>query len=670
MKTVIPWTVLLAALVGFRPTVAAEAVPADEKLKPGLVYVFFDDAGFQRPGSHGIQAGVKNHGVATAVKSHGVDPRVDLRIEGISGFSRLWLGYLRFPKGGQVTIRAEVDNGMRLYLGQRRVLDAWSADKPREGRIHVEAGQTLPLRVEYFQSGGPSFLRLGWQWEGRPHELIPAEAFRHTEEQWTLARAIAKGTESTGLGAAPRVVSAPNGSEEFRSGVYQKPGKQPRPRAATVRLRSGPHLFIDDFLIEQSQNVKRRVNCPGRDPGIPNPLITGREDHCVAPYMTVVRDSRTARFRIWYNVYKEKEKDGSARFAQMESEDGIHWIRPHRVLEDPGPINFGCSVLDEGPGFQEPEKRYKLAWWANGGMNIATSSDGLQWTMLRPFPVFRHNHDINNIFWDPIRNRYTATASVYVEGPTWSGVRRNTMHTTSLDLLHWEKPWYVITADDDLEEGQTQFYGMHGYLARGDLMIGLVKILHDDWRAADTPQGAFGVGYTTLAWTRDGRYWVRDLQPFFQPDPDAAAWDHAHAWLDFQLPVGDEVYLYYGGYKYGHKMDRWEGRQIGLVKMVRDRYVSRDAGPQGGVLRTPPVILAGKAMTVNAVVKGELRVRLLDEAGRPYPGFDAHDCDPLRGDLLTHPVRWTAPLSDLKDKPVQLEFLLRDAQLYGFELAP
>ena len=41
------------------------------------------------------------------------------------------------------------------------------------------------------------------------------------------------------------------------------------------------------------------------------------------------------------------------KFAKsfMESEDGIHWIRPHRVLDDPASINFGSSVIDEGPNF-------------------------------------------------------------------------------------------------------------------------------------------------------------------------------------------------------------------------------------------------------------------------------------------------------------------------------
>ena len=69
MKTTILSTVLSMAWVGFSPA-AEETAPPDESLKPGLVYVFFDDAGFQRPGSHGIEAGVKDHGVVTAVDSY------------------------------------------------------------------------------------------------------------------------------------------------------------------------------------------------------------------------------------------------------------------------------------------------------------------------------------------------------------------------------------------------------------------------------------------------------------------------------------------------------------------------------------------------------------------------------------------------------------------------
>jgi len=475
----------------------------------------------------------------------------------------------------------------------------------------------------------------------------------------------------------------PTGKEVFRSNIYRPGQVVPERGQGPIRLGLGPHLFVDDYLIQSSTKVKRRVNRPQRDYQIPNPLVTGKEDHSGQNQVNVIRDPDTGRFRIWYNSYKDQYKDGKSRFATMESADGIHWIRPHQVLNDPGEIVYGCSVLDDGPNVDDPSQRYKLAWWSwtwtrrspghnivspTGGLTIATSADGLAWTRLKHEPVLYHNHDINDLFRDTLRDHYVAIVSGYTTGPHWSGKRRVTMQSTSKDLINWEAPWFIITPDDPVDKGQTQFYAIGGHLIRGDLWIGLVKVLRDDLVSPGVPKGAYGVGYTTLAWTRDGKHWTRDREPFFEPDPDVNAWDHAHAWLDYQLPVDDEVYIYYGGYKSGHKWNRFEERQIGLVRMKRDRYVSRDAGPEGGTLRTPPVVLAGQTITVNAAVKGELRVELLDGSGKPIPGFAASDCEPLRGDDLAHRVRFKRTLTTLQDKPVHVAFHLRDAKLYGFAL--
>lgn len=35
-------------------------------------------------------------------------------------------------------------------------------------------------------------------------------------------------------------------------------------------------------------------------------------------------------------------------------------------------------------------------------------------------------------------------------------------------------------------------------------------------------------------------------------------------WADCQLVVGDEMFIYYGGYARGHKVERFTERQIGL----------------------------------------------------------------------------------------------------------
>ncbi|MBI3920109.1 MAG: hypothetical protein HY318_01730, partial [Armatimonadetes bacterium] len=380
--------------------------PLPDKLDPGLVCVFFNDTSFQRPASHGMDAGIKNHGEAVEIRSCDVEGQVDMEITGVGNFSKLWLGFIKIPASGDVTFTGEADNGLRLYIGSKCVIDGWSLDGLREGKTHAKGGQILPLRLDYFQDGGPAFLRLFWEWEGHRQELVPSSAFYHSEDDMKHAKAIAEGKEPATPGSMTPAVTAPKGDEAINATLYRPSAEGTKRGSKPVRLRPGPHLFIDDFLVENSQGLVRRVNCPVRDPAIPNPLITGKDDECNGPYMTVLRDPEAGRFRIWYNTNKVRFQDGSSHVSYLESDDGIHWLRPHRVLKDPGPMNFGSAVIDEGPNFREKGKRYKLAWWSEGGLQIAVSPDGLEWTRPTPHPVLYHNHDITNIWWDSLRQCY------------------------------------------------------------------------------------------------------------------------------------------------------------------------------------------------------------------------------------------------------------------------
>jgi len=441
--------------------------------------------------------------------------------------------------------------------------------------------------------------------------------------------------------------------------------------AAPLNLARGPHLFLDGYLIESSRGVARVVNKPRRDPAIPNPIITGKEDGGFQPYFTVLRSPDTGRFRIWYGHRTEDSNAGRSHIGYMESADGIHWERPAKVLADAGPNQFGCSIVDEGPNSANPQQRYKLAWWYDGGMNVAASPDGFNWSMLAEKPVLRHNHDITSIFLDPIRKRYMGTISVYRQGGLWSGDRRITMQAYSRDLLTWADAHYVVTPSDGLDEGQTQFYAMDGFLVRGDLIVGMVKVLRDDLKADDPPDPpeAYGVGYTSLAWTRDGYTWYRDREHFFDPNPEKGTWDHAHAWIDEQVLVDDYTYLYYGGYARGHKVNRFEERQIGLVKIKRDRYVAREAGETPGTLTTAAFVLDTDAIRVNVeTMDGVVTAQIIDQDGLPIPGFTDTDCTPITGDHIDTPLAWKRALSELKDKAIRIEFTLQKARLYGFTL--
>jgi hypothetical protein len=134
------------------------------------------------------------------------------------------------------------------------------------------------------------------------------------------------------------------------------------------------------------------------------------------------------------------------------------------------------------------------------------------------------------------------------------------------------------------------------------------------------------------------------------------------------VPVDDDVFIYYGGYARGQKVERFKERQIGFARLKRDRFVSRQAGVVAGMLRTPTVVLDGTSLTLNAEIRGEARVAVLDNDGKPIQGFTPADSQPIRGDSLAHAVRWPLSLASLKGKPVQIEFRLRDASLFSFDL--
>ncbi len=633
------------ALATFRSLAASDR---DAELQPGLVSIYFLSANFTRPQELSRPAQV-NHDTGTEI--------VD--------YSQLWLGALKLPTGDAITLTAEADNGCRLYLDEKLVIDGWSGPV-REGKIVGQAGRLLPLRLEFFQNGGTAHLRLYWSWQGRPRELIPAAAYFHTVEDERVAQEILGGKRR--LAADPAATGAGLVNRALIYGTPECAAATVRP-AEPIPLGPGPHLLLDEYLIESSPGVTRRMTPPPRDPNLPNPVVTGPEDRCFQPYFTVSRSPETGTFRIWYGAWRDDQSMGRSHIAYLESDDGVGWKRPAKILKDPAEIQFGSEVLDAGPNAPHPARRYTYSWWHGGGLHIATSPDGFNFTPLSPQVVLPHGHDIANIWRDPIRNRFVATVSEMLQLEHMGQPRRTTLQAVSDDLLHWSPKWIILAGDGRYDKDVLQFYAMNGYLARGDLVIGMVKNLHDDWGAEGRPQGAYGIGSTSLAWTRDGQTWVRDREVFFGPDPRPGAWDHAHAWIDEQLPVGDEVYLYYGGYQWGHKHNRFAERQIGLVKMPRDRYVAREAGQMGGTLRTPLVLLKGTALTVNARISGQLKVRLVDAQGQALPGFDWVGVEGgVERDSLNHAIRFAGQLSSLAKQPLRIEFQIRESQLFGFGL--
>jgi hypothetical protein len=80
------------------------------------------------------------------------------------------------------------------------------------------------------------------------------------------------------------------------------------------------------------------------------------------------------------------------------------------------------------------------------------------------------------------------------------------------------------------------------------------------------------------------------------------------------------------------------------------------------------VRFSGGFLFVNADARGgEVRVEVLDEAGRVLGPFSAANCRAVTGDGTRLAVGWTrGSLAALAGQPVRFRFVVRGARLYSF----
>ncbi len=80
-------------------------------------------------------------------------------------FSIRWTAQLTAPEDGDYTFTFSGDDGFRVFLDGKRLIDHWVAgpETPVSGEVKLQAGKAYDLRVEYFQGGGHYVGRLHWR---------------------------------------------------------------------------------------------------------------------------------------------------------------------------------------------------------------------------------------------------------------------------------------------------------------------------------------------------------------------------------------------------------------------------------------------------------------------------------------------------------------------------
>lgn len=156
--------------------------------------VLVPDEAFRLPGGAG--RGLRgeyfdNNRLAGGPRLTRTDPRIDFRWtfnspgRGIPAdwYSVRWTGTVQVPPGGVRRIGVEGNDGYRLWIDDRLVIDNWRKESYRTTLADLSLGAgPHAIRLEYFESTGNARVRLVWD------HAVPDDAQARLEEAVALAR--------------------------------------------------------------------------------------------------------------------------------------------------------------------------------------------------------------------------------------------------------------------------------------------------------------------------------------------------------------------------------------------------------------------------------------------------------------------------------------------------
>jgi GH43 family beta-xylosidase len=103
---------------------------------------------------------------------------------GADHFSVRWTGIVSPSHSGKTTFFVDADDGVRLWLDGKLVIDDWrghSAER-HSAVVDLTAGKPVAIRLDYFEADRDASVRLSWSVVGLPEEVVPANRFSTTNQ--------------------------------------------------------------------------------------------------------------------------------------------------------------------------------------------------------------------------------------------------------------------------------------------------------------------------------------------------------------------------------------------------------------------------------------------------------------------------------------------------------
>lgn len=497
------------------------------------------------------------------------------------------------------------------------------------------------------------------------------------------------------------------------------------PGPASVGTRAC--LFLDDRFIAEQSGLKRtwHQGKPRPEVAVVEDVGKGKWEKWPHLYGSVLYDPQARRYRMYYTSAVWPSRTPGQSFTSYicyaESQDGKTWTKPVLGLyEDLGskqnniviPLAEFAKVFID-PLEKDPSARLKMftflkAYTGPGGKSVhplggfyeclLSSGDGVSWKFVAGFnrpdwadpdraPLSKFT-DSYSFMFDPLQQRYMAyirtMAKSHVAESKKDSKRRAIGVTHSAGINRgWSPIVHVMEPDarddekvaplskDPKKPDWAEHYSL-SFFTYGNHYLGLLSLIYliDD-------SDANGGGDLQLIYSHDGETWLRqpDRQTLIAPSNAAPELFPTYVSNNGPLEIGDELWLYYTEANGAHPIAPSVGvarSQIRAATWRKDGFVSLDAaGPAS--LTTRPLKFDGKRLLINAQVQpaGSLRVALLDEAGKPLPGYAAADCDAVTGDRVAGVVNWKGKtdLSGLAGKAVRLRMEMARCRLFSFRAA-
>ena len=480
----------------------------------------------------------------------------------------------------------------------------------------------------------------------------------------------------------------------------------------TIDIRVGRQLFVDDFLIAETDLVR----VEGKPETQPQPLLQPETEMelnsgyctCACPFNGgVFYDPQSAAYKMWYQA---GWFDGS---AYAESKDGLHWKRLHeldpscssdRVLPRvPGQMRDGDAVWLDLQTANEAERYKMLAFYRCFDKDyryypfkpkhahddptsvppkeitmLYASPDGLHWT---PKGETGPSGDNTTFFYNPFRKKWIYSMRTF--STLDSRVRvRGYYETDDLfagkdwkaeDVSFWYRTDIYDRPDPDLGY-YTQLYNLDA-VGYESVMLGMYSVFMGPPNFVAEKTGLPKINDLKLGFSRDGFHFSRgSYSNFLSSSRQKGSWDYGylHPANGICTVAGDKLHFYYSAFSGASPhfgSHKYSGGAVGVATLRRDGFAAMVTENGSGTLLTEKLTYAGNHFFVNAdCSQGELWAELLDAEGHPLPGYTRAECCTLRGkDSTRWELHWNAKGEQTPwPQVMRVRFGLQNAKLYAF----